>query len=87
MKLGSKVDVSRVATSDLFDVSVRLPDGADFPIADLGYPVCTAVDWVVSKFRYFKNEQLELWATVDFAALDLIQLEKAVTMNKKAIMG
>lgn len=37
MKLGSKVDVSRVATSDLFDVSVRLPDGADFPIADLGY--------------------------------------------------
>jgi predicted ATPase len=37
MKLGSKVDVSRVATSDLFDVSVRLPDGLDFPIADLGY--------------------------------------------------
>jgi predicted ATPase len=37
MNLGSKVDVSRVATSDLFDVSVRLPDGADFPIADLGY--------------------------------------------------
>src|ERR1039458_7251452 len=37
MKLGSKVDISRVATSDLFDVSVRLPDGADFPIADLGY--------------------------------------------------
>jgi predicted ATPase len=37
MKLGSKVDISRVATSDLFDVSVRLPDGSDFPIADLGY--------------------------------------------------
>jgi predicted ATPase len=37
MKLGLKVDISRVATSDLFDVSVRLPDGSDFPIADLGY--------------------------------------------------
>jgi predicted ATPase len=37
MNLGSKVDISRVATSDLFDVSVRLPDGSDFPISDLGY--------------------------------------------------
>ncbi len=37
MGLGSKVGISRVATSDLFDVSVRLPDGSDFPIADLGY--------------------------------------------------
>ena len=37
MNLGSRLDISRVATSDLFDVSVRLLDGADFPIADLGY--------------------------------------------------
>jgi predicted ATPase len=37
MKLGAKIDVSRVATSDLFDVSVQLPDGTDFPIADLGF--------------------------------------------------
>ena len=37
MGLGSKVGISRVATSDLFDVSVQLPDGSDFPIADLGY--------------------------------------------------
>lgn len=37
MGLGSRVDISRVATSDLFDVSVQLPDGSDFPIADLGY--------------------------------------------------
>lgn len=37
MGLGSKVEISRVATSDLFDVNVQLPDGSDFPIADLGY--------------------------------------------------
>jgi AAA15 family ATPase/GTPase len=35
--LGNKIDVSRVATSDLFDVSVGLPDGSNFPIADLGF--------------------------------------------------
>jgi predicted ATPase len=37
MGLGSKVGISRVATSDLFDVNVQLPDGSNFPIADLGY--------------------------------------------------
>jgi len=35
------------------------------------YPVCAAVDWVVSQFKYKKKEELELLATVDFAALDL----------------
>jgi len=43
------------------------------------YPVCGAIDWVVSKFRFRKNEDLELLATVDFAAIDLIQQRKAVT--------
>jgi predicted ATPase len=37
MKLGSKLDISRVAASDLFDVTIQLPDGKDFAIADLGY--------------------------------------------------
>jgi type I restriction enzyme S subunit len=34
-----------------------------------------------SKFRYRKNEDLELLATVDFAALELIQHGKTVTMD------
>ena len=45
------------------------------------YPVCIALDWVVGKFRYRKNEDLELLATVDFAALELIQHGKTVTMD------
>lgn len=45
------------------------------------YPVCAAIDWVVSQFRYRKNEDLELLATVDFAALDLIRLGTAVTLG------
>lgn len=54
MGLGSKVGISRVATSDLFDVSVQLPDGSDFPIADLGYglsqvlPVLTQLSFAPS---------------------------------------
>ncbi len=35
--LGTKIDVSRIATSDLFDVSVDLGDGTSFPLADLGF--------------------------------------------------
>jgi hypothetical protein len=45
------------------------------------YPVCAAVDWVVDTFRYCNKEKLELFATVDFAALELAQNGKAVTMN------
>jgi AAA15 family ATPase/GTPase len=37
MGLASGVAVSRMGTSDLFDVSVQLKDGATLPIADLGY--------------------------------------------------
>jgi hypothetical protein len=45
------------------------------------YPVCAAVNWVVSTFRFRKKEDLELLATVDFAALDLIQAGTVVTME------
>jgi hypothetical protein len=45
------------------------------------YPVCAAVDWVVDQLRYRKKEDLELLATVDFAALDLIRLGTKVTMD------
>jgi type I restriction enzyme S subunit len=52
------------------------------------YPVCIAVDWVVSKFRYRKKEELELLATVDFAALELIRSKKAITMeNAKQVIA
>jgi predicted ATPase len=35
--VGKKLDVSRIASSHLFDVNVTLPDGSAFPLADLGY--------------------------------------------------
>jgi predicted ATPase len=37
MNLAKAVDLSRVGTSDLFDVSLTLADGDKLPIADLGY--------------------------------------------------
>jgi len=43
------------------------------------YPVCVAIDWVIGKFRFKKNDDLELLATVDFAALDLLCTGKDVT--------
>jgi type I restriction enzyme, S subunit len=43
------------------------------------YPVCAALDWVISEFRYRKNDELELLATVDFAALDLLKAGQAAT--------
>lgn len=52
------------------------------------YPVCAAVGWVVSNFLYKKKEELELFATVDFAALDLIEQGTAITMeNVKRIIA
>jgi hypothetical protein len=45
------------------------------------YPVCTAVEWAVSKFRFRKKERLELLATVDFAALDLVRAELPITIH------
>ena len=44
------------------------------------YAVCAAIDWVVDTFRYRTNDELELLATVDFAALDLIRGGAAVTL-------
>lgn len=43
------------------------------------YPVCAALDWVISEFRYRKNDELELLATVDFAVFDLMNAGQAVT--------
>ena len=52
------------------------------------YPVCAAVDWVVNHFRFKKNEDLELIATVDFAALDLIEQRGEITLeNVKRIIA
>jgi len=51
------------------------------------YPACAAIDWVVDKFRFKKNDDLELLATVDFAALDLLREGQPVTREtiKKVI--
>jgi hypothetical protein len=52
------------------------------------YPVCAAVDWVVGHFRYKKNDELELFATVDFAALDLVKQAAPIIMeNVKRIIA
>jgi hypothetical protein len=45
------------------------------------YPVCAAIDWAVGRFRKRKNDDLELLATVDFAALDLNQARTIVTVE------
>lgn len=45
------------------------------------YPVCAAVDWVIENFLYEKKEELELLATVDFAALDVIGFGKAISLE------
>jgi predicted ATPase len=41
--IGKKLEVSRLASSHLFDVSVTLPDGKTFPLADLGYGLSQAL--------------------------------------------
>jgi hypothetical protein len=52
------------------------------------YPVCVALDWVVDKFRFRKNEELELLTTVDFAAVELKRGKTAVTWQAvKAIIA
>lgn len=37
MNLAKEIDVSRIGSSDLFNVTLTLSDGDKFPIADLGY--------------------------------------------------
>lgn len=51
------------------------------------YPVCRAIAWVVDTFHYVKSDELELLATVDFAALDLkkAHIEVTSTAIKKVI--
>lgn len=46
------------------------------------YSVCTSVNWVIQNFRYRKNDELELLATVDFAALDLRCANTAITLER-----
>lgn len=45
------------------------------------YPVCDAINWAVGLFRRRKNDELELLATVDFAALDLQRTGTAVSLE------
>jgi type I restriction enzyme S subunit len=52
------------------------------------YGVCRAIGWVVERFRFRKNEELELLATVDFAALELKQGGTQITVaTVKSIIG
>jgi len=45
------------------------------------YPCCAAVEWVVAKFKFRKNDDLELLATVDYAALDLMGRKEPVSFE------
>jgi type I restriction enzyme S subunit len=45
------------------------------------YGFADALAWVEATLRYEKNDELELLSTVDFAALDLLDREKAVTVE------
>ncbi len=42
-----------------------------------------AIDWAVAQFRFKKNDDLELLATVDFAALDL--MDRVQSVNTQAL--
>lgn len=48
----------------------------------LHYPICAAVDWAVAKFQFRSNDDLELLATVDYAALDLIGRKKPMSFEE-----
>lgn len=39
MGIGKKIEIQRLARSDLFDAGIQLEDGEKFPIADLGYGI------------------------------------------------
>lgn len=65
--LAKSVELSRVGTSDLFDVSMKLPDGTKLPIADLGYglsqvlPVLTQCSFAPPKSTLlFEQPELHL---------------------------
>jgi predicted ATPase len=47
LSVAKKIDVSRVGTSDLFDVSVTLADSTSLPIADLGYGISQIIPVLV----------------------------------------
>ncbi len=42
--------------------------------------IAPAIDWVVEKFHYVKNTQLELLSTVDFASEELRRVNRPVTV-------
>lgn len=65
--LAKSVELARVGTSDLFDVSMRLPDDTKLPIADLGYglsqvlPVLTQCSFAPAKSTLlFEQPELHL---------------------------
>ncbi len=45
------------------------------------YSIRSSLEWVVKEFRYAKNDYLELLATVDFAALDLLAEKQKIGVN------
>jgi len=51
MGLAQRIDLTRVGSSDLFDVSLGLPDGVKLPLADLGYG-CSQVLPVIAQCSY-----------------------------------
>jgi predicted ATPase len=65
--VGKKLNVSRVAASDMFDMDVTLPDDSSFAVADLGYgvsqilPVLTQCSFAVNgSILLFEQPELHL---------------------------
>lgn len=90
--LAETLNVARVATSDLFDVSMQLPDGGAFPIADLGYglsqvlPVLTQCSFAPENATLlFEQPELHLHA-IPARQLASVFIEAALTKNARILI-
>jgi predicted ATPase len=90
--LASAVDVSRIGTSDLFDISMTLSDGKSFPIADLGYGLSQILPVLVQcsfapKDATLLFEQPEIHLhTISAAKLAKVFIETAKTKGAHVVL-
>ena len=92
MKIGTGIDVSRVGGSDLFDVSITLPDGVALPLADLGYGISQVLP-VLTQCAFAENgstllfEQPELHLhSLAARGLTKVFIETAKTKNCTVVL-
>lgn len=90
--LAKSVELARVGTSDLFDVSMRMPDNTKLPIADLGYglsqvlPVLTQCSFAPEKSTLlFEQPELHLHENAA-KKLSSVFYETAIEKNCKVVI-